>query len=146
MDTVIVECRSCGARNRKNPLRGTDNPVCGKCSQPLPRGGGPIALDELAFDSVLRSSQVPILVDFWAEWCGPCKAFAPVLREFASRHQDDVLVAKVDTEANPSLAQRFGIRSIPTTVLFRGPIEVARQSGAMPAPMLDQWVRESSGR
>jgi len=146
MDGLIVQCRACGAKNRKNPLKGADNPVCAKCGKPLPRGGGPIPLDELGFEAVLRASLVPILVDFWADWCGPCKAFAPVLHEFAGRHQDDVLVAKVDTEANPGIAQRFGIQSIPTTVLFRGPIEVARQSGALPAAALEQWVTQAVGK
>jgi thioredoxin 2 len=146
MENVIVGCRSCGAKNRKNPLRSTDNPVCGKCGKPLPRGGGPLALDELSFDAVLRGSTVPTLVDFWAEWCGPCKSFAPVLQQFASRHEDDVLIGKVDTDANPGIARRFGIQSIPTLVLFRGPIEVARQSGALPGPALEQWVAQSVGR
>jgi thioredoxin 2 len=125
-------------------LKAGDNPVCAKCGQPLPRGGGPIALDELTFDAVLRASPVPIVVDFWADWCGPCRQFAPVLHGYADKHQDDVLVVKVDTEANPSLAQRFAIRGIPTTVLFRGPLEVARQSGALPAAMLEEWVAQNS--
>jgi thioredoxin 2 len=143
MEGLIVACSKCGAKNRKNPLRSGDNPVCGKCGQPLPRGGGPLALDELTFEPVLRASPVPIIVDFWADWCGPCKMFAPVLQQYAAKHQDDLLVAKVDTEANQSIAARFGIRSIPTVVLFRGPIEIARQSGALPAPALEQWVAQA---
>jgi thioredoxin 2 len=144
MDNLIVQCSSCGAKNRKNPLRSADNPVCGKCGQPLPKGGGPLALDELNFDPVLRASPVPTLVDFWADWCGPCKTFAPILQGYAERHQNDVLVAKVDTDANPGIARRFGIQSIPTVVLFRGPIEVARQSGALPASALEKWVAQAS--
>lgn len=100
-----------------------------------------MALTELDFDAALKASPVPVLVDFWAAWCGPCKVFAPVLERFAAAHADEVLVAKVDTEAHPYLASRFGIRSIPTTVLFRGPIEVDRQMGALPEGALQEWVR-----
>lgn len=145
MDQLIVTCSQCGARNRKNPLKLSDNPVCGKCGNVLPRGGGPIALDSLAFDAVLRVSAVPVLVDFWAEWCGPCKVFAPVLETFARKREDEFLVVKVDTEADPQLAERFQIRSIPTLVLFRGPIEVSRQMGALPANALEQWVSSAAG-
>ncbi len=146
MEGVIVQCSSCGAKNRKNPLRSADNPVCARCGKPLPRGGGPIVLDELSFEPVLRASTVPTVVDFWATWCGPCKSFAPVLQQFAARHQDDVLVGKVDTDANQGIARRFGIQSIPTIILFRGPIEIARQSGAMPPQMLEQWVTQATAR
>ena len=145
MDSLIVSCSKCGAKNRKNPLKAGDNPVCGKCGQALPLGGGPLALDELNFEPVLRASPVPTIVDFWADWCGPCRAFAPVLADFAARHQNDVLVAKVDTEANRRTAARFDIRSIPTLIMFRGPIEIARQSGALPAPALEQWVAQHAG-
>lgn len=142
MDGLIVACPACGTRNRKNPLK-ADQPVCAKCGAALPRGGGPIALDELQFLPVLRAAQVPVLVDFWASWCGPCRVFAPVFEQYARAHADDVLCVKVDTEANPSLAARFGIRSIPTLVAFRGGLEVARQAGAMPAAALDEWVRQT---
>ena len=146
MDSLLVQCAGCGARNRKNPLKGADNPVCGKCGKPLPRGGGPIALDQLSFEPVLRASPVPVIVDFWAEWCGPCKSFAPVLERFAGQHQDEVLVAKVDTDRNQDIARRFQIQSIPTIVMFRGPTEISRQVGALPPSMLEQWVEQAAGR
>jgi thioredoxin 2 len=139
MSDLIVTCRSCNARNRKHLERLGEAPVCAKCGAPLPRGGGPVALTEAQFDRVVRASPVPVMVDFWAAWCGPCRAFAPVLEKFAGQHPDDVLVAKVDSDAAPGLSARYGIRSIPTTVLFRGGAEIARQSGAMPASMLEQW-------
>lgn len=145
MEQIIVTCGNCGARNRKNPLRLSDNPVCGKCQTVLPKGGGPISLDTMAFDAVLRASQVPVLVDFWAEWCAPCRVFAPVLETFAKQKADELLVAKVDTEAEPALAERFQIRSIPTLVLFRGPIEVSRQMGALPAQALNEWIASATG-
>ncbi len=96
----------------------------------------PVQLEEATFDEYVKGADRPVLVDFWAEWCGPCKAMEPVLEEVASREADRMLVAKVDVDANPDLATRFGIMAIPTMILFVGGKEVYRIRGAMPAPAL----------
>lgn len=142
---LIVTCASCGARNRKHLDRLGQAPVCARCSEALPAGGGPVAVDEATFDRVLEASQVPVLVDFWAPWCGPCRAFAPVLEKWAPTRAKELLVVKVDTEANPGAGRRHGITAIPTIAIFRGGREVARQAGAMSASQLEAWVKQATG-
>jgi thioredoxin 2 len=98
--------------------------------------GAPVALDDAGFERYLRFNDLPVMIDFWAPWCGPCKSFAPVISQVASDLKGKLLVGKVDTEATPALGARFNIRSIPTVVLFRSGQEVARQSGALPTGAL----------
>jgi thioredoxin 2 len=133
-------CPDCATVNRVPDERRGDRPVCGRCGAEL-AGAKVRALDEPGFERLLTRHEMPVLVDFWAPWCGPCRSMAPQFEAAAGQMQGRVSFAKVDTEANPALAQRHGIRSIPTLALFSGGREVARVSGAMGAADLVRWLR-----
>ncbi len=139
-DQIHIVCPSCQGINRIPAARLSDNPKCGKCKQSLFQGA-PLEVDEVAFQRQISRSDVPLLVDFWAEWCGPCKMMAPMFAQAALELEPQVRLLKVDTEKNQNLAAQFDIRSIPTIAIFKGGKEVARQAGAMQAPQLIQWVR-----
>ena len=132
---LTVPCHDCATWNRIVAARVGDRPKCGACGSPMTLDH-PIILDDASFDRVVGGSDLPVLVDFYADWCGPCKMMAPAVDELARTMAGRALVAKVDTEAAPRTAHRFQIRSIPTTIVFRGGREVTRQSGAMPASTL----------
>ena len=134
-------CPSCLAVNRVARERLVEVPICGKCrARLLPTK--PIALDDGTFDRYVDKGDLPVLVDFWADWCPPCRLMAPVLDEVA-RQRADIRVVKVDTAIGESIAARFGIRSIPTLVLLLRGKELARFSGAVPAPGLLDWLDQS---
>lgn len=137
---VLVPCPACGALNRVPDERLGEAPACGKCHQPL-FTGKPLALDEAGFALHVERGGLPVLVDFWAPWCGPCRMMAPHFEQAAAQLEPRVRLAKVDTEAEPGLGGRFGIRSIPTLALFAGGREVARQAGAMGAADIVRWAR-----
>ena len=140
-DSLKVACPHCHALNRVPNQRLTDSPTCGKCHEPL-FTGHPVALGVDSFAAHQNRSDVPLLVDFWAPWCGPCLMMAPAFEAAAVQLEPRVRLAKVDTQSEPTLGQQFGIRSIPTLVLFRQGRELARQAGAMGAADIVRWTRQ----
>lgn len=136
-----LACPACQTPNRVPDERLGARPLCGRCRAPL-LPAEPIALQGEALQRYLAASGQPVLIDCWAEWCGPCRAMAPVFAELAAR-RPDVRCVKLDTEADPATAGRLGIRSIPTLVLFEGGREIARVSGAMPAARLGAWLEQA---
>jgi thioredoxin 2 len=138
---MIRACPRCASKNRVPVTKLDRSPRCGKCHEDLGPIAAPVAMESAAdFDGLVRSSSLPVLVDFWAAWCGPCVALAPELERLARDHAGKALVAKVDTEALPDVAGRFGIRSIPTLILFRAGAEATRVSGLMPAEEIARRV------
>ena len=143
--SVLVSCPHCQASNRIPEARLDEQPGCGRCHQPL-LDGRPVALDELNLDAVLRHSDRPVIVDFWAAWCGPCRQMAPQFQAAAAQLQGRALFAKVDSDACPEASARHAIRSIPTLVAFRSGREIGRLSGAMPAAQIVRWVEGLNGQ
>ncbi len=140
-DKLIVACPSCNTLNRapREKLAAGPGGKCGNCGAAL-FDGHPAALTEAGFEPHATKSDIPLLVDFWAPWCGPCRAMAPQFEKAAGRLEPSVRFAKVNTDEQQALASRFGIRGIPTMILFRHGREVARQSGVMDAAALERWV------
>ena len=139
-ESRIVVCPSCQAPNRVASVRLGDGPKCGKCKELL-FAGHPISLTDRTFDKHLSRGDLPLVVDFWAPWCGPCKMMAPYFEQAAAELEPRVRFAKVNTDENPMLAQRYGISSIPTTAVFKNGREVVRQPGAMNLQQLMHWLR-----
>ena len=141
-EPIVVACPQCGAMNRFARDRLGQAPSCGKCHSALFLGK-PVALSTADFDRHALRSDLPVVVDFWAPWCGPCLSMAPQFEAAAKSLEPEVRLAKVDTEAEPALGSRFSIRSIPTMVMFSGGREIARQSGAMASSQIVAWVRSN---
>ncbi len=131
-DTLHIACPHCGATNRVPAERVSDTPNCGRCHEPL-LIGQVLELTDANFEAVALAADVPLLVDFWAPWCGPCRAMAPAFAQAAQALNGRALLVKVNSDENPQLSARFGIRSIPTLVKLQQGRETARQSGAIPA-------------
>ena len=141
MENSIIVCPHCSGLNRVPNQRLTEKPTCGKCKQRL-FNGKPVALTDANFNQHLNGSDLPLVVDFWAPWCGPCQTMAPAYEQAAAKIEPRAILAKVDTEQNQQLAQRFAIRSIPTLAVFKAGKQVASQPGAMSLGQLVQWIEQ----
>ncbi len=137
--TLDIPCPHCGALNRVPAGRVGERSNCGRCKQAL-FDGHPVELTGASFDMIAGRGDLPVLVDFWAPWCGPCLGFAPVFVQAARQFEPRLRLAKLDTEAQPQITRRFAIRSIPTLIMLRQGRELARQSGALNTAQLQQFV------
>lgn len=136
---LTVRCQFCLTWNRLEASRVADRPKCGKCAKPILLDR-PLKLDDQTFARTVAESQLPVFVDFYADWCGPCKMMAPAVDALAAKYTGRAIIAKLDTDHAPATAQQFGIRGIPTSIVFANGKETTRQSGALPLPQLESML------
>ncbi len=139
-DAIQIVCAACGAVNRIPADKPAEQAKCGRCGAKL-FSGQPVALTDALFPKFVAKTSIPVVVDFWAEWCGPCKMMAPEFAKAAKELEPKAKLVKVDTERNQMTAAQFGIRSIPTLMIFKDGKVVAQQAGAMPASAIVEWVK-----
>jgi len=140
---LIRACVHCGTKNRTPAAHLADTGRCGSCKQPLAPVNAPIAADTAMFDDVVRTARVPVLVDFWAEWCGPCKMAAPYVERTAAEMAGKAIVLKVDTERHPELAGRYNVRGIPNFAVFANGRLVRQQAGLVDHSQMEAWLEEA---
>lgn len=136
----MFRCAHCGAFNRVPTERPSGEAVCGRCRAALDLSGVPQAVDTAHYSHAVANAPVPVLVDFWAPWCGPCRAAAPILEQLGRRFAGRLLVLKVNTDEDPEPSATLGIQGIPTFVVFRGGVEQGRQAGVLPAQQMGEWL------
>jgi thioredoxin 2 len=141
---MILTCKHCGQKNRLSAAHLTSQVRCGKCKQAIAPVSTPIEADTATFDELLREARVPLLVDFWAEWCGPCRMAAPEVTKAAQEVTGRALVVKVDTDQHPDIAERYGVRGIPNFVVLRNGRAVHQQAGVVPHTTMIDWLRSAS--
>lgn len=139
---LTLRCQFCDTWNRIDAGRAAERPKCGKCSKPILLDR-PVKLDDDTFERTIQESDVPVLVDFYADWCGPCKMMAPYVDEIAASYVGRALVAKLDTDRAQKTAQSFQIRGIPTTIVFKGGKPVANRTGAIPKAALEELLKQA---
>ena len=142
-DAVVTACSACGKMNRILRARLKDDPTCGQCKEKIfPRR--PVTITDASWKREVDDSPIPVLVDFWAPWCGPCRAVAPVLEALAGERAGRVKIAKLNVDENPSAAARFAVQAIPTMIIFRGPLEVDQIRGAVPKSVIEAHIERVS--
>ena len=144
-EAFVRKCPACSTANRIPPEHLADTGRCGSCKGPIPPAGEPIEADPALFDDVVQKVTVPVLVDFWAAWCGPCRMAAPEVQRTAENVAGRAVVLKVDTDAHPALAERYGVKGIPNFVVMKGGKVVFQQAGYVPHTRMEEWLRGAEG-